>query len=106
VLRCDTYFVILPSYFSPSYHLALQLEKDGIVSSSWLLPLYRERWLTMLRVEQGADNGPPCDSGLDCTSLRCGRKLLQDIDYCWRWNGYNFGLDLLITYDTQVFRSS
>lgn len=30
--------------------------------------------------------------------MRCGRKLAKDGDYCWRWTGFNFGLDLLVTY--------
>lgn len=30
--------------------------------------------------------------------MRCGRKLAKDGDYCWRWTGFNFGFDLLVTY--------
>jgi len=66
------------------------------------MPLYRERWLTMLRVEQGVDRGPIETALIDRDSLRCGRVLNHDMDYCWRWNGYNFGLDLLITYNSVV----
>ena len=83
-----------------------QVEKDGVVPHSWLMPLYRQRWLTMLRVEQGVDRGPRESSSIDPDSLRCGRVLNHDMDYCWRWNGYNFGLDLLITYSSQVGRKS
>nr|CAB3249719.1 germ cell-less protein-like 1 [Phallusia mammillata] len=80
----------------------LELEKDCIVPPSWLMPLYRERWLTMLRVEQGVDHGPQSGSSLDSMSLRCGRILQQDTDHCWRWNGYNFALDLLVTYNASA----
>ncbi|CAK8696766.1 unnamed protein product [Clavelina lepadiformis] len=79
----------------------LELEKDGIVPDFWILPLFRECWLAMLRVEQGIDRGPNKSSGIDDRSLRCGRILHRDMDYCWRWNGYNFGLDLLVTYSSQ-----
>ena len=59
----------------------------------------------MLRVEQGVDRGPSEAALIDTDSLRCGRVLNHDMDYCWRWNGYNFGLDLLITYNSQVNHS-
>ncbi|MGH0136823.1 UNVERIFIED_CONTAM: hypothetical protein FKN15_019815 [Acipenser sinensis] len=34
----------------------------------------------------------------EVSSMRCGRKLAKDGDYCWRWTGFNFGFDLLVTY--------
>ncbi|XP_064328712.1 germ cell-less protein-like 1 [Phalacrocorax carbo] len=30
--------------------------------------------------------------------MRCGRKLAEGGHYCWRWTGFNFGFDLLVTY--------
>ncbi|KAM6331260.1 germ cell-less protein-like 1 isoform 3-T3 [Alca torda] len=35
---------------------------------------------------------------LEASTMRCGRKLAKDGDYCWRWTGFNFGFDLLVTY--------
>nr|XP_039269381.1 germ cell-less protein-like 1 [Styela clava] len=80
-----------------------ELEKDLIIPWSWLSPLYRQQWLSMLREEQSLDAGPKiCDEkDFECNGLRCGRLLLRDTDHCWRWNGYNFGLDLLVSYSSQ-----
>ena len=56
----------------------------------------------MLKVEQGNDRGPNKEDCFDMKSLRCGRRILCDVDHCWRWNGYNFGVDLLISYNSKV----
>ncbi|KAF3848992.1 hypothetical protein F7725_015489 [Dissostichus mawsoni] len=47
------------------------------------------------------DNILPLEANKDefeLSSMRCGRKLTKDGDYCWRWTGFNFGFDLLVTY--------
>lgn len=84
-----------------------EIEKDFIVPMSWLTPLYRQQWLSMLRVEQSLDFGPKVyeKDEFDCNGLRCGRLLVRDAEHCWRWNGYNFGLDLLVSYSSQVGQS-
>lgn len=82
-----------------------EIEMDSIVPAKWLVPLYRERWQQMLKVEQGTDRGPAEFDCLDSKSLRCGRQILRDDDHCWRWNGYNFGMDLLISYRSEAPRS-
>lgn len=80
-----------------------ELERDSIIPWSWLSPLYRQQWLSMLRVEQSLDIGPKTidPNVFSSNGLRCGRLLLRDTDHCWRWNGYNFGLDLLVSYCSQ-----
>jgi len=87
------------------YGCCREIEIDGIVPLKWLVPLYRERWLEMLKVEQGTDRGPSEDDKVDRKSLRCGRQIMRDVDHCWRWNGYNFGVDLLISYNSKAPRS-
>ncbi|XP_078740624.1 germ cell-less protein-like 1 isoform X2 [Lampetra fluviatilis] len=81
------------------------VERDRLVPHEWLMPLYRTQWLTMLRVEQDLDKGPvELDlEALEKQSLRCGRKLNKDGEYCWRWTGYAFGLDLLVSYSNRLF---
>uniref|UniRef100_A0A8C9FP24 BTB domain-containing protein n=1 Tax=Pavo cristatus TaxID=9049 RepID=A0A8C9FP24_PAVCR len=68
--------------------------------AGWLSSVYKQQWFAMLRVEQDNDTGPQeiNKEELEGSSMRCGRKLAQDGDYCWRWTGFNFGFDLLITY--------
>ncbi|KAE8618732.1 hypothetical protein XENTR_v10009479 [Xenopus tropicalis] len=76
------------------------VERDCLVPSEWLSSIYKQQWFTMLRAEQDNDMGPQeiSKDDLENNSMRCGRKLAKDGDYCWRWTGFNFGFDLLVTY--------
>ncbi|XP_059500038.1 germ cell-less protein-like 1 isoform X2 [Stegostoma tigrinum] len=76
------------------------IERDMIIPSSWLSTVYRQQWFAMLRTEQDNDLGPKeiNKDQFEVCSMRCGRKLAKDGDYCWRWTGFSFGFDLLVTY--------
>uniref|UniRef100_A0A8C3KMY5 BTB domain-containing protein n=1 Tax=Calidris pygmaea TaxID=425635 RepID=A0A8C3KMY5_9CHAR len=76
------------------------VEKDSLIPSEWLSSVYKQQWFAMLRAEQDNDIGPQeiNKEELEANSMRCGRKLAKDGDYCWRWTGFNFGFDLLVTY--------
>ena len=37
-------------------------------------------------------------------SLRCGRVLSCDGQHVWRWTGFHFGLDLVMTFDRGVLK--
>uniref|UniRef100_A0AAQ5ZLN3 BTB domain-containing protein n=1 Tax=Amphiprion ocellaris TaxID=80972 RepID=A0AAQ5ZLN3_AMPOC len=76
------------------------LERDNILPPDWLSSVYKNQWFAMLRTEFDNDNGPqePNKDEFEVSSMRCGRKLTKDGDYCWRWTGFNFGFDLLVTY--------
>lgn len=76
------------------------LERDNILPPDWLTAMYKNQWFAMLRTEFDNDNGPqePNKEEFELSSMRCGRKLSKDGDYCWRWTGFNFGFDLLVTY--------
>ncbi|XP_054896684.1 germ cell-less protein-like 1 isoform X1 [Poeciliopsis prolifica] len=76
------------------------LERDNILPPEWLTAMYKNQWFAMLRTEFDNDNGPqePNKDEFELNSMRCGRKLSKDGDYCWRWTGFNFGFDLLVTY--------
>uniref|UniRef100_A0A8C5UAZ7 BTB domain-containing protein n=1 Tax=Malurus cyaneus samueli TaxID=2593467 RepID=A0A8C5UAZ7_9PASS len=76
------------------------VERDALLPSEWLSSVYKQQWFAMLRAEQDNDIGPQeiNKEELEENSMRCGRKLAKDGDYCWRWTGFNFGLDLLVTY--------
>ncbi|EGW06919.1 Germ cell-less protein-like 1 [Cricetulus griseus] len=98
--------------FAPVFrHLRLQyiisdlasariIEQDSLVPSEWLSSVYKQQWLAMLRAEQDSEVGPQeiNKEELEGNSMRCGRKLAKDGEYCWRWTGFNFGFDLLVTY--------
>uniref|UniRef100_A0A3P9MC31 Germ cell-less, spermatosis associated n=1 Tax=Oryzias latipes TaxID=8090 RepID=A0A3P9MC31_ORYLA len=76
------------------------LERDNILPHEWLTAMYKNQWFAMLRTEFENDNGPQeaNKEEFELNSMRCGRKLSKDGDYCWRWTGFNFGFDLLVTY--------
>ncbi|NXD31191.1 GMCL1 protein, partial [Spelaeornis formosus] len=76
------------------------VERDALLPSEWLSSVYKQQWFALLRAEQDNDIGPQeiNKEELEGNSMRCGRKLAKDGDYCWRWTGFNFGLDLLVTY--------
>lgn len=76
------------------------IERDALIPSEWLSSVYKQQWFTMLRAEQDNDTGPQeiNKEELENNSMRCGRRLAKDGDYCWRWTGFNFGFDLLVTY--------
>ncbi|XP_034286636.1 germ cell-less protein-like 1 isoform X1 [Pantherophis guttatus] len=76
------------------------IERDSLIPADWLFSVYKQQWFAMLRAEQDNDVGPQeiNKEELEANSMRCGRKLAKDGDYCWRWTGFNFGFDLLVTY--------
>ncbi|XP_078095796.1 germ cell-less protein-like 1 isoform X2 [Mustelus asterias] len=76
------------------------IERDTIIPSGWLAAMYKQQWFAMLRTEQDNDLGPKeiVKEEFEVHSMRCGRKLAKDGDYCWRWTGFSFGFDLLVTY--------
>uniref|UniRef100_A0A672NC52 Germ cell-less, spermatogenesis associated n=1 Tax=Sinocyclocheilus grahami TaxID=75366 RepID=A0A672NC52_SINGR len=79
---------------------ARMLERDNILPPEWLSAVYKQQWFSMLRTEHDNDNGPQeaNKDAFELNSMRCGRKLTKDGDYCWRWTGFNYGFDLLVTY--------
>lgn len=76
------------------------LERDNILPPDWLTSVYKNQWFAMLKTEFDNDNGPQeaNKDEFELNSMRCGRKLMKEGDYCWRWTGFNFGFDLLVTY--------
>lgn len=75
------------------------LEEDMILPLSWVLPVYRDQWHQLLKIEQGTDIGPEGENHPDFSQmcLRVGRILPKDSEFCWRWTGFNYGVDILVT---------
>ncbi|GFT50732.1 germ cell-less protein-like 2 [Nephila pilipes] len=89
------------------HHVDMEhIEADYIIPIEWFMPIFKMQWYRMLRVDQGADKGPKQvseeDFNRDC--LRCGRVLQADIQHSWRWTGFNFGFDIVITYKNGCFK--
>lgn len=90
-----------------NHHLDIEMiETDNILPTDWLLPIFKSQWYRMMRVDQGVDKGPKQieKEEFDRTSLRCGRILLTDTEHVWRWTGYHFGLDLVVTYERRIIK--
>ncbi|KAM9266367.1 germ cell-less protein-like 1 [Morus bassanus] len=87
-------------YITSDLASARIIERDSLIPSEWLCSVYKQQWFAMLRAEQGNDIGPQeiNEEELEGNSMRCGRKLAKGGHYCWRWTGFNFGFDLLVTY--------
>ncbi|XP_023229079.1 germ cell-less protein-like 1 [Centruroides sculpturatus] len=100
-------FRALRSQHLVNHHLDVELlDSDQIVPKSWFLPVFKTQWYTMLRVDQGVDRGPKqiAQEEFDSQCLRCARKLISDGQHIWRWTGFNFGLDLVVTYHMRCVR--
>eukprot|EP00128_Syssomonas_multiformis_P012601 Colp12_sorted_trinity150504_noHs@1322 len=75
------------------------LEKENIIPESWLAPMYKRNWLTML-------TGGFDDTDFSEICCRFGRKLVSDVSITWRWVGFLYGVDLLISYNKKRRRLS
>uniref|UniRef100_A0A665UY92 BTB domain-containing protein n=1 Tax=Echeneis naucrates TaxID=173247 RepID=A0A665UY92_ECHNA len=97
---CSVFKYVRLQYIINDLASARILERDNILPPDWLTSVYKNQWFAMLRTEFDNDNGPQEANReeFELSSMRCGRKLTKDGDYCWRWTGFNFGFDLLVTY--------
>ncbi|XP_029300522.1 germ cell-less protein-like 1 isoform X1 [Cottoperca gobio] len=97
---CSVFKYVRLQYIINDLASARILERDNIFPPDWLTSVYKNQWFAMLRTEFDNDNGPQeaNKDEFELSSMRCGRKLTKDGDYCWRWTGFNFGFDLLVTY--------
>ncbi|KAK2888358.1 germ cell-less protein-like 1 [Channa argus] len=97
---CSVFKHVRLQYIINDLASARILERDNILPPDWLTSVYKNQWFAMLRTEFDNDNGPQeaNKEEFEQNSMRCGRKLTKDGDYCWRWTGFNFGFDLLVTY--------
>lgn len=89
------------------HHLDVEmLYSDRILPPSWLTPASMHQWYNMLRIDQGKDRGPSeiSEEEFDRSCTRCGRVLGNSGQHIWRWTGYNFGLDLVMTHDGASLR--
>ncbi|XP_064457125.1 germ cell-less protein-like 1 [Ornithodoros turicata] len=82
------------------------LQEDNVIPMSMLDPVFRRQWCSMLRVDQGLDLGPRRISEEQFNKFchRCGRVLTSDTRNIWRWTGYNFGMDIVVTYQKKVLK--
>lgn len=89
---------------------ARTIDQDAVIPAVWLTPVYKEQWLAFLRAEQIRELEPinVNVSDLQGNSMRCGAQLRKDEICSWRWTGFYFGWDLVVSYNNRriIFRRS
>ncbi|KAM9578020.1 germ cell-less protein-like 1 [Trichechus inunguis] len=76
------------------------IEQDALMPSEWLSSIYKQQWLTLLRAQQYREIGPRVinETELEGYSMRCGKRIVKDGKYSWKWSGYNFGFPLHVIF--------
>ncbi|XP_006171644.1 germ cell-less protein-like 2 [Tupaia chinensis] len=76
------------------------IEQDTLIPSEWLSSVYKQQWFTLLKAQQCGEIGPRDinKTELESYSLRCGKRILKDGKYSWKWSGYNFGFPLHVIF--------
>ncbi|KAJ1058220.1 hypothetical protein K5549_019895, partial [Capra hircus] len=76
------------------------IEQDALIPSEWLSCVYKQQWFTLLRAQQYREIGPRDinETELEEYSMRCGKKIVRDGKYSWKWSGYNFGVHLYVIF--------
>ncbi|XP_019509591.1 PREDICTED: germ cell-less protein-like 1 [Hipposideros armiger] len=86
------------------------IDHDAVIPATWLNPVYKDQWLALLQAAQTRYlrifhiNV----SGLHRNSMLFGAKIRRDEMCSWRWTGFNFGWDLVVSYTNRrlIFRRS
>ena len=76
------------------------IEQDALIPSEWLSCVYKRQWYTLLRAQQYREIGPRdiTETELEEYSMRCGKRIVRDGTYAWKWSGYNFGVHLYVVF--------
>ncbi|XP_019489910.1 PREDICTED: putative germ cell-less protein-like 1-like [Hipposideros armiger] len=86
------------------------IEQDTLIPSEWLSDVYKQQWFALLRTQQSRKTGPQVinETELEEYSMRCGRKIAKNGEYCWKWSGYNFGFPLHVIFTSHyiIFKQS
>ncbi|RNA45244.1 germ cell-less -like 1 [Brachionus plicatilis] len=76
------------------------LYSDRIIPGEWIEPLYAKNWLNLLFVDQDrlSNEFEIEPDQFESQALRFGRVLSDEQPATWRWVGFNYGVDLLVTH--------
>lgn len=88
------------AYIISDLSCARTIDQDALIPAAWINPVYKQQWLTLLRAEQTRKSQPVDIKvfNLQEKSMRCGAQIRRDETCHWRWAGFNFGWDLLVSY--------
>jgi len=79
------------------------LYNDRIIPNSWIEPHYYRNWLHTIYIDQ-EHLSHEFEIGKDEFDMHCarfGRALAEDAPATWRWVGFNYGIDLLISHTSR-----
>ncbi|XP_010636601.1 germ cell-less protein-like 2 [Fukomys damarensis] len=76
------------------------IEQDFLIPSEWLSSVYKQQWFTFLKARRYGEIGPRDinETEFERYSMRCGKKIIKDGRYIWKWSGYNFGFPLHVIF--------
>uniref|UniRef100_A0A8C4Q4J9 BTB domain-containing protein n=1 Tax=Eptatretus burgeri TaxID=7764 RepID=A0A8C4Q4J9_EPTBU len=75
---------------------------DRILSPQSIWEVCNEQWLCLLNLERERRIRNVTWDNFALWSVRCGRKINRNFLHRWRWTGFHFGLDLLLTFSTRA----
>ncbi|XP_036915585.1 germ cell-less protein-like 1 [Sturnira hondurensis] len=78
------------------------IERDALIPSEWLSHVYKQQWFAFLRAQQCGEIGPRYINRkeLDECSMRCGKMIVRDGKYSWKWSGFNFGFPVHVIFSS------
>nr|XP_004670081.2 germ cell-less protein-like 2 [Jaculus jaculus] len=76
------------------------IEHDQIIPAEWLSTICKQQWLLLLQAQQHSVIGPRVlnDTELEVYSMRCGKRIIRDGKYSWKWSSSNLGLPLRVIF--------
>lgn len=80
-----------------SYEL---IKQDMLIPLEWIEPCFVENWVNIIYVDQNkfSHEYEIEKSSFDARCLRFGRLLTNESVVTWRWVGFNYGIDILLTH--------
>jgi len=79
------------------------LYSDRIIPHTWFEPYYFRNWLNTIYIDQDqlSYEFDIKKEDFDTQCARFGRVLVEDAPASWRWVGFNYGIDLLISHSAR-----
>uniref|UniRef100_A0A915PLS6 BACK domain-containing protein n=1 Tax=Setaria digitata TaxID=48799 RepID=A0A915PLS6_9BILA len=77
------------------------LRKDPLVPNEIIDQVLADNWFLLLRNEETKETLEVKEEDFHLSAHRLGR-ILDSAPKCWRWSGFNFGVDLLLNYSDGV----
>ncbi|XP_066105477.1 germ cell-less protein-like 2 [Saccopteryx bilineata] len=76
------------------------LEQDALIPSQWLSSLFKKQWFTWLRAKLCREIWPRYtnEREFEKGSMRCGKMIVTDGEYAWRWSVSNFCFPLCVIF--------